>query len=63
MTERHPTEMNQDELLDQMLRISEHRAQAYLTDERKQQLTLQMNRMLFEYQYREGVYDDGTDAA
>ena len=55
--------MSDDELLGEMLRVSEHRAQTYVSEQRKQQLTLQMNRILFEYQYRQGVYSDGTDAA
>ena len=43
------------ELVEEALRLSEHRAQAYLTEGRKEQLTKQMDRIFFELQARNEV--------
>ena len=44
-----------EELIATAVELSEHRAQSYLTEERKQQLTRQMDYIFFELQCRNEV--------
>lgn len=50
-----------DALVDEALRLSEHRAQAWLTESRKEQVGRELNRVLFEIRYLQGDFD--PDAA
>ena len=47
-SERQPVEMSQDQLLAEALELTEHRAQPYLSEARKAQLSNRINLLLFE---------------
>jgi hypothetical protein len=50
-----------EELLAEVIELSEHRAQRYLTQERRNQLTQRINHIMFEINVRRG--GDPDDAA
>ena len=58
---REPSEMTPDQLLAETLELTEHRAQTYISEERKAELTVRINSLLFEYRYQNGEFS-GTAA-
>jgi hypothetical protein len=55
--ERSPSEMDHDQLVDEALRLSEHRAQTYLTEERRAEVSKKLEHVIFEIRYQQGDFD------